>query len=322
MRLMPKDKERPPQNVIAGNYLAIPYALCESDAYRTASLREKAVLAAIQRKFNGWNNGRIGVSMDEIAHFIGSANHAANKVAIGGLIERGLLAIEKIHPKGSRKSTEYRLTYASTGDHKGKVPATQEYLHWKPDAASTGQKRPQPRKSSSKSTATEGASRVAAVATGTKLSVVATATHLPERSLSRVANSATLIEYHRGTTSRSLCQRKQESGGPSLAEPRRPQSMTEDAWILAGRRASANPAAPDPGELRSSVLAHIERYGLGAQGRLATAAGILAGTMSKFISGDVNLTNRHRVALACAIPKVAAAEEKHKPRDAMNGRQR
>ena len=110
--------EKGPQSVIAGNYLAKPYALVDLPVYRTLPFRERAVLEAIQRSFNGFNNGRLCVSMDEIAERIGNANHHANKAAIGELVRRGLLAIEQVHPRGSRKSNEYRLTFAGTGDRR------------------------------------------------------------------------------------------------------------------------------------------------------------------------------------------------------------
>lgn len=118
-------------------FALLPHAVLESPAYRTASYRARAVLTAIVARFNGFNNGRICLSSKELAVELGCQNYSSNSEAIGELISRGLIALEKSWPRGVRKSHEYRLTFVSSGPE-GKVrAATNEYRSWLPGDAGT-----------------------------------------------------------------------------------------------------------------------------------------------------------------------------------------
>ncbi|MGZ8326637.1 MAG: hypothetical protein ACXWUV_03885 [Allosphingosinicella sp.] len=283
----PLKNPRAPQRVDArgGTYLQIPHCVVRSEAYRTASLRAKAVLSAIHLSFMGWNNGRLGVTMQEIGHRVGSLNNAANRSAIGELQARGLIAIEKVHPRGARKATEYRLTFVSTGTEKRPIPATHEYLNWLVGDAGTGKKRPQPielRRDQRASTI--------------EPEQEASDSNIEQRARARVGERPparrSTVERHIGNHS----------------EPVKPDCITDERWRAAATRAADNPAAPSADELRSRVGVHVDRFGRGAQRRLAAAAGIPETTFSRFFRGDAELSRAARLSLACAIPGVEAAE--------------
>jgi hypothetical protein len=51
--------------------------------------------------------------------------------ALGELINAGIITIERIHPKGSRMATEYRLTFIESGPEHHRVPASNEWRLFK-----------------------------------------------------------------------------------------------------------------------------------------------------------------------------------------------
>jgi hypothetical protein len=283
----PLKKPRPPQHVDfrGGNFLQIPHCVVKSEAYRTASLRAKAVLSAIHQCFKGWNNGRLGVTMQKIGHRVGSCNNAANRLAIGELQARGLLAIEKVYPRGARKATEYRLTFVSTGTEKRPIPATHEYLNWLVGDAGTGKKRPQP-------TELRRGRRASTIEPEQEASGSTIERRGSKRSERRPSIRHSTVERHIGNHS----------------EPVKPACITDERWRAAAKRAADNPAAPSTDELRSRVGLHVDRFGRGAQRRLAAAAGIPETTFSRFFRGDAELSRAARLSLACAIPGVEASE--------------
>lgn len=291
---------KPPHRQVDGNYLAKPFEVLDHPAYFTGSHRMKAVLEAIQREFNGFNNGRLCVSRDVIARRSGSKNHAANRKALGEAIERGLLVVEKVHPVGSRLAPEYRLTYISTGDHKSPVPATRDYLAWTEERRRRRRQPPQgnfARKDIEQGNLIRGS----IIERERKLSGSIVEPQQPRNAGFRGSNIEQHIVYQG-------------------AAPDRPACIPEDRWILAARAAAANPAGPDPDELRRRVREHLDGAAPGAQSRLAREAGILKGTFSKFLSAQTPLANDARVRLACAVERVKPHEAQRKARTILEGR--
>lgn len=96
------------------------------------------------------------------------------------------------------------------------------------------------------------------------------------------------------------------AAGDFSDEPQRPQSMTEDAWILAGRRAAKNPATADVDFVRAKAVEYIGRAGRGSQSELADATGIPGGTLSKFLHRGGPLSDAYCSKLVRSV--VAAGE--------------
>src|SRR5688572_10341686 len=85
-----------------GRFVLIPHAVLESPAYRMASLRAKVVLLMLCKRFNGFNNGKIVLSLREITHELGNQNFNAASAALGELVAHGLIELASEYSRGSR----------------------------------------------------------------------------------------------------------------------------------------------------------------------------------------------------------------------------
>lgn len=309
-------RDRAPQKAVAGNYIAIPYALFDSPAYAGLSARAKDVVNAIARSFNGFNNGRIPVSREQIASRTGSHNYAANRAAIAEAASAGVIAVERVYPRGSRLSTEYRLCYYETGEHPNKSPASQEYLACSPQR----RKRTQPGNKSRPTTEHESLLPGSMIEHDGKLSGSMIEPHKPLNDALSCSSTEQHIDYQGERLAAEAGCGEETSERHAPNELGRPKSVTGDRWMLAGIRAAHNPAGPDPAALRQRVTDYIQKHGVGSQTRLATSAGLLGGTLSKFLNGHIDLPNRHRVNLTCAMAREAANEAKLRPSPAMSSK--
>lgn len=288
-----------------GSYARLPHCLTKHDAYRTASFRARAALDVLAQRHNGFNNGKISMSADELAYGLNCQNHRANATALGELIARGIITLEKDHPRGSRLAREYRLTYISTLRAGQIVPATNDYLQWRVGSAGTVTKRK------------IGKSRVAMTATENRLSSAMTAT---ERKISPpkidpnfpgseretradLDSSVAVITTHIGGHV-SPVSGSGENGGSARPDPERPACIAHDAWVAAAARAAENPAAPSADELRDRAILFLVKAPRGTQTLLARESGIPDGTLSKFINQQGPLAPRACIDLACALGRL------------------
>ena len=110
--------------------------MLRSAAWRDLSTVEMALYVEIKRRFDGFNNGRIGMSCREAAALLNVSKATAGR-AFDRLQRNGLITIGK--PSGfnvkGRVSTEWRLTEYRC-DVSGELP-TKEFLKWKPDEKTT-----------------------------------------------------------------------------------------------------------------------------------------------------------------------------------------
>lgn len=260
-----------------GRFSGLPHVLLNAEAYLTCGYRARAVLMVLVKRFNGFNNGTIGLSGRELAQELNCQNFKANSQAIGELIARGFVRLTKTWPRGARKSNEYCLTFASYGRH-GEHPATHDYLHWREGDAGTRKKRLM-------KTTNETRSTSALHADDGKVSAAGTASHPSKNGANPSATTSVSsavtpahIEYH---TSR-----------------------------LSGQSNEASyTAAPALAELRERGLQLIARNGWGSQSHLAALAEIPAGTMSKFLHKDGPLSKEASIRLVCAIGRLIHMRE-------------
>jgi DNA-binding transcriptional regulator YhcF (GntR family) len=103
--------------------------LLDSPAYLSLSCPARAVLIEIARKYNGFNNGRIGLSVREVADRCHIAPGTACKAFVT-LQERGFIDCTE---KGafslkSRHASEWRLTWVKC-DATNELPS-KRFMNW------------------------------------------------------------------------------------------------------------------------------------------------------------------------------------------------
>ncbi|GAA4714864.1 hypothetical protein GCM10023325_08610 [Sphingomonas lutea] len=104
---------------------------------------ERAVLGEILRRFNGYNNGSIGISYEQIGDRLkgqnkSRPNNARIAAAIVRLIDRGLVGDPEPESWMQRRAREYRLTFITSGKAPPFKCATNEYLRWEPSHGKIG----------------------------------------------------------------------------------------------------------------------------------------------------------------------------------------
>lgn len=163
-----KNTARPQKVDHGGNFVQLPRAMLSSPAFLSLSLRARSSLYVVLERFNGFNNGRIGLSIDNLGAALGNQNHAANSRALVELMDRGFLECMAGANHVKSKAREYRLTFIESGNG-GRDKATNEWKLWRP----VGKIGPE-------ATATREWKPVEATATRRKLGVEATATRATE----------------------------------------------------------------------------------------------------------------------------------------------
>lgn len=120
-----------------GRWVGIPHVVLNSAAYTQLCPMERSILVEIVAKLNGFNNGKIAISYRELASRLNRKNEAPFGPAIAKLIAHGFLEIMADARWKDRRAREYRLTFVNTTDAAGRfVPATNDYLGWRPEADS------------------------------------------------------------------------------------------------------------------------------------------------------------------------------------------
>lgn len=129
----------------------LPHVVADSPAHLSLSTFDRAVFAEILRRFNGFNNGDIAITYEEIgARLTGpnrsAPNNARIAAAIGRLVLHGLIDEPLPQSWMQRRARRYRLTFISSGKAPPYRQATNEYLRFTPDRAKIDSDRPSPRK--------------------------------------------------------------------------------------------------------------------------------------------------------------------------------
>jgi hypothetical protein len=121
----------------------LPHAVSDSAAYLSLTPFERAVFGEILRRFNGYNNGAIGITYAEIGERLKGSNKSLPNnhriaLAIVALFERGLIAEPTAGSWSERLAREYRITFIGSGKGPPFRPATNEYLQWSPTKKNVG----------------------------------------------------------------------------------------------------------------------------------------------------------------------------------------
>lgn len=118
-----------------GPLSGLPHAVSDSATYLHLEPFDRCVLAEILRKFNGYNNGEIGVSYEQIGERLRGPNKCRpnnGRIArsIVRLIEHGFLGEPTPESWLQRRARSYRLTFISSGKRPPFKAATNDYLRW------------------------------------------------------------------------------------------------------------------------------------------------------------------------------------------------
>lgn len=298
-----RDREKAPHQLDAGGkrYVMLPHVVMESEAYRHLSLRARAILTLILKRFNFYNNAhpsphrRLALSSREIAAELNNQNHAANSRAIAELIDHGFVEMTAESVRSSRLAREYRITFAWSGRDEAPVKPTNEYRSWRPGPEAKG--------------GNKGKLAVEDVATETPVSVDPAATS-PKVFVEPVATSRT--NFPQKTVGRSVApastQGPYQGKGAGSREPDPPVRRPTGPRL--SRLPVANPCVPDVDEMRDRASAFLATAPRGSQTILSRDAGIPAGTFSKFLKRGGPLGRDARLALAAAIARLEAQARK------------
>lgn len=121
-------------------WVGIPLKVIESPAYRDLSFWGRAVLIELVACFNGYNNGKIVCTFDQLADRLGNTNRRAMSKAFAELMDHGLIDVTTEADWKGRKGREYRLTFVNTTPGDKFKAATNDYKDWvkpKPKAGKT-----------------------------------------------------------------------------------------------------------------------------------------------------------------------------------------
>lgn len=129
---------RPAQRVDhRGDFVQMPHQVMRSAAWLDLSARARSALFVLLDSFTGFNNGKIGLTIDNLGAALGNQNHKANSRALAELIEHGFVECMTGANHVQSQAREYRLTFIESGDH-SREKATNEWQSWVPKYGNTG----------------------------------------------------------------------------------------------------------------------------------------------------------------------------------------
>ena len=117
-------------------FLMLDRYLYQSKAWRASSPNERAAYMELKTAYDGFNNGRIGLSVRALAEAINVGKNAAQQ-ALAGLEAKGFIVRTKRSGFSvkNRTATEWRLTEYPCDVTGGQ--ASKEFMRWEPEEKST-----------------------------------------------------------------------------------------------------------------------------------------------------------------------------------------
>lgn len=114
-----------------GQYAPMPYAVLRSPAWRSLSGAAVKLFFELHTRYNGGNNGKITLSMNEAVKALGIGKATVQR-AFKDLEEKGFIALETPGDWYSHRAHEWRLTTKSVQLAAGKKVATNDWRSWQP----------------------------------------------------------------------------------------------------------------------------------------------------------------------------------------------
>ena len=119
-------------------YVRLPHWLLDCPAFLSLRPLPRALLLLLARRFNGRNNGRIGLGEREAARDLSMSDRAAVRRGFIELQERGFITCAReagfAMKVGDRRAKEWTLAWLPVGD----VSASKAFMRWRPPAGEIG----------------------------------------------------------------------------------------------------------------------------------------------------------------------------------------
>ncbi|SPH24401.1 hypothetical protein DEA8626_03453 [Defluviimonas aquaemixtae] len=120
-----------------GQYVPLPYSLLKSPAWRSLSGAAIKVFLELHTRFNGGNNGKIHMSMNEAADVLGLGKATVQRAFVE-LQEKGFIALTASGSWYHRKAHDWRLTTKPMHTVVGKQVAINDWRSWQPAKTKRG----------------------------------------------------------------------------------------------------------------------------------------------------------------------------------------
>ncbi len=120
-----------------GQYVPLPYAMIKSQAWRSLSGPAVKLWLELHTRFNGSNNGKLVLSMNEAAEILGLGKATVQR-AFEDLQDKGFLVLEQEGNWYHRQAHEWRLTTKPTQTRSVKKAATNDWRLWQPEKTKRG----------------------------------------------------------------------------------------------------------------------------------------------------------------------------------------
>lgn len=122
-----------------GQYAPLSYAMLKSPAWRQLSGAAMKVFLELHTRFNGGNNGKLHLSMNEAASILGMGKATVQR-AFAELQAKGFLVLETPGNWYHRRAHEWRLTIKPVQGVSGKTSPTNDWRYWRPEKTERGSK--------------------------------------------------------------------------------------------------------------------------------------------------------------------------------------
>ena len=117
-------------------YMSIGYPMARSDAWRSLSGGAVKVWVELHTRYNGGNNGKLSLSLDEAVRLLGLGKATVGR-AFKELDKKGFVRLKKRGHWYGRKASEYAITHKSSDG----LPATHEWRRWQSTAEANPRRR-------------------------------------------------------------------------------------------------------------------------------------------------------------------------------------
>ncbi len=278
-----------------GAWAGIPVCVINSPAYRDLSLWARAVLIELVARMNGYNNGHIALSVAEICKALNNSSRSRAARAIADLMEHGFIDVTHEAMWKERKAREYRLTFVSTAY--APFGATNDYKNWEPRKQNSG----------------NGVLPEKAVSgNGVLPDDVSTGNDALPRLLAHRRKTAKNAETPNSVSGNGVFPliynhtppQKNGSGNTPDSDGNMGGPINGAGAGFANQKGKSQTDADVESQIRDKLKSLLQLSPAGTQSRLAEAAKIPGGTLSKFLNDGKGLSSAHRVRLQLEIGKL------------------
>ena len=123
--------DRTGRSVGVDRFLGLPHYLLKSAAWKSLAPTPRALFVEVAQRWNGFNNGSIGLGVREAGHAL-HIKHTTAGAAFKVLQDRGLLALMRDSGFDQKRlAREWRVTAFVVGDYRAPTRSpTNDFLRW------------------------------------------------------------------------------------------------------------------------------------------------------------------------------------------------